>query len=156
MATDMKHEFWNRLDKVQAGMLTAEGARPVPMSPYADPDANAIWFITADGTDIAQAAAGGSRVSLTLADSGSKIYATIDGAMALSDDKAKLDELWSPIAGAWFDEGKEDKDVRLVRMTPARAEVWATDGAAGFLYEIAKANLTGEQPDMGEHARITF
>ncbi|MFD2856455.1 pyridoxamine 5'-phosphate oxidase family protein [Seohaeicola zhoushanensis] len=88
--------------------------------------------------------------------SGSKIYATIDGAMALSDDKAKLDELWSPIAGAWFDEGKEDKDVRLVRMTPARAEVWATDGAAGFLYEIAKANLTGEQPDMGEHARITF
>ena len=46
--------------------------------------------------------------------------------------------------------------MRLVRMTPAQAEVWATDGTAGFLYEIAKAHVTGEHPDMGDHARITF
>ena len=156
MSKDIKEEFWSRLDDVQAGMLTTEGARPVPMSPYADRDANAIWFITADGTDIAQAAAGGSRASFTLADSGSKIYATVDGTVSLSDDAAKLDELWSPVASAWFEDGKEDKDVRLVRMTPQQAEVWATDGAAGFLYEIAKANLTDSKPDMGEHARITF
>jgi len=156
MSTDIKREFWDRLDSVQAGMLKAEGARAVPMSPYADPEANAIWFIAAEGTDIAEAARGGSRACLTLADSGSKIYATIEGAMSLSEDAAKLEELWNPVASAWFEDGEQDKDVRLVRMTPSQAEVWATDGAAGFLYEIAKAHLTDDRPDMGEHARITF
>ncbi|NNF90205.1 MAG: pyridoxamine 5'-phosphate oxidase family protein, partial [Boseongicola sp.] len=48
-------EFWNQLDNVMAGMLTLEGARPVPMSPYSDREAGAIWFITARGTDVEEA-----------------------------------------------------------------------------------------------------
>ncbi len=47
VAKTSKTAFWDRMDDVHAGLLTAEAERAVPMSPYADRDENAIWFITA-------------------------------------------------------------------------------------------------------------
>ena len=31
----------------------------------------------------------------------------------------------------------------------------STSGGVGFLYEIAKAKVTGDKPDMGEHFTLT-
>jgi general stress protein 26 len=156
MTKDLKAEFWDRLDDVQAGMLRAGENRPVPMSPYADPDQNAIWFITAEGTDVANAAAGGSDVTLQVADPKANIYATIDGFMKVEHNPEKLDELWSVVASAWFKEDRSDPSVRLIRMVPTEADVWATAGAASFIYEVAKANMTESTPDVGEHGTVHF
>ena len=46
MSKDLKAEFWSQLKDVRAGLLAADGERPVPMSPQGDPDEKAIWFIT--------------------------------------------------------------------------------------------------------------
>ncbi|MGY9048198.1 hypothetical protein P775_08705 [Puniceibacterium antarcticum] len=156
MSDDLKTAFWNRLDDVQAGLLSAGSARAVPMSPYADPDANAIWFITAKDTDLAKAAESSAEASFAVADSKSNLYATVDGQVTQVDDSDKLDELWNAVAAAWFEDGREDDDIRLIRLTPTKAEVWATSGAAGFLYEIAKARMTDGTPDAGEHGTVSF
>ena len=149
-------DFWSRLDGVQAGMLSLDGARPVPMSHYADRDAGTIWFITAEGTDMVSALKGGPAQARYIVASGSdKLYARIDGTATLVTDPAKLDELWNPIAGAWF-EGERDPDVRLVGVVLSEAEVWATDGGLKFFWEIAKAHATDSHPDMGEHGTIRF
>ena len=60
------------------------------------------------------------------------------------------------MAAAWFPEGRDDNTVRLVKFTPHDAEVWATESGAGYLYEIAKSNVTKDTPDTGEHGRVTF
>lgn len=156
MTQDLKSAFWDRIGDVRAGMLSATGARAVPMSPYADRDDNAIWFITAKGTDIAKAAETSAEASFVVADPKSKLYATVDGQVTQVNDSAKLDELWNAVAAAWFKEGRNDDDIRLVRLTPATAEVWATDGAASFAYEMVKANLTTQTPDMGDHGTVSF
>lgn len=156
MSDDLKQTFWKRLGKVQAAMLTAGEGRPVPMSPYADPDENAIWFITARGTDLTRAAEKGERAALSVSDSSAHLYANVEGSVRLVDNPAKLEELWNVVADAWFEDGRDDSDIRLVRLSPREAEVWATDGSAVFLYEIAKAQLTDAKPDMGDHGRITF
>ena len=53
-----RETFWKRLDDVNAGMLGCDPDwRLVPMSHYADPDEDALWFITAEGTDLAEAVA---------------------------------------------------------------------------------------------------
>ena len=147
MTDDLKTAFWNRIDDVQAGMLGAGGARHVPMSPYADKDNTALWFITAKDTDIAQAAETSAEANFVVADPKANLYASIDGQVTQVNDSAKLDELWSAVAAAWFEDGRKDDEIRLVRMTLSKAEVWATTGAAGFLYEIAKANVTDDTPD---------
>ncbi|TCS62344.1 pyridoxamine 5'-phosphate oxidase family protein [Primorskyibacter sedentarius] len=156
MTKDLKADFWKRIDDVQAGMLSVEGGRAVPMSPMAERDENAIWFITARGTDAATAAETGSKVSLQVADPKANLYANVQGQLQAVNDPAKLDELWNAVVAAWFEDGRDDDKIRLVRMTPATAEVWATDGGAGFLYEIAKAHMTDEKPDMGDHGTVSF
>ncbi|RZW03847.1 MAG: general stress protein [Rhodobacteraceae bacterium] len=150
-------EFWNQLDNVMAGMLTLEGARPVPMSPYSDREAGAIWFITARGTDVEEALRGGAKHAQFIVASGdAQIYANIEGTARIVQDPSKLDEIWNAVADAWFEGGEADPDVTLVRFDLSDAEAWTTGGKLGFLYEIAKAQVTDEKPDMGAHGRLNF
>lgn len=150
--------FWKRLDHVNAGMLgCAPDWRLVPMSHYADPDAKALWFITAKGTDLVNAAEGGARDAVhVVADAGKHLYARIEGRLESSDNAAKLDEIWNAVASAWFEDGKRDDDLRLLKFSISSAEVWATTSGVGFFYQTAKAKLTGAKPDMGEHFRVGF
>jgi len=156
--TDHADQFWSRLDDVNSGMLgTTDEARLVPMSHYADRDAGVLWFITAKGTDLATAATHGPQPAIhVVSDGGEGLYARIHGTLSLSDDRAKLDELWNAVASSWFDDGKQDPDVQLLRMDLTEAEVWATGGSLSFIYQIAKSKITGDKPDMGEHFTLTF
>ena len=75
-----KDEFWNRLDGITAGMFNVNDGRPVPMSHYVDREANALWFITAKGTDLEAALrSGGADGRYTVADRGGKLYANMHG-----------------------------------------------------------------------------
>ncbi len=157
--SDTKHEFWDRMRKVQTGMLgLASDNRLVPMSPNLDDDPNEVWFITAQGTDLVKAVTTGPQNGrFVIADPKAGLYADVEGTLNLSMDKKKQDEVWSAVASAWFEEGQEDPDVRLIRFVPTRSETWITSTSGlKFLYEIAKGNLTGKEPDMGEHASLTF
>jgi general stress protein 26 len=150
-------DFWNRLDNVNAGMLTLGTARAIPMSHYADRRGKALWFISAQGTSAVKAlATGPAPAQYQIASGDGQIYARIDGEASLSSDTEKLDELWTAVADSWFEEGRRDDDVRLIRVALTEAEVWTTPGKIGFLYEIAKAQVSDDKPDMGEHGKLTF
>lgn len=156
MSESLKKEFWDRLEDTRAGMLATDGGRAVPMSHYVDRDANALWFITANGTDLAQTAQSGAAAEYLISSTNESLYARIDGRVQAVTDPAKLDELWSAVAAAWFEDGRKDDDIQLVRMDLSEAEVWATGGSMSFLYQIAKANITKEKPDMGDHGVLRF
>ena len=150
--------FWKRLDGINAGMLgCAPDWRLVPMSHYADRDQSVLWFITADGTDLVKAVEGGPHQAVhVVSEGGDKLYARMEGTLELSNDKAKLDEIWNAVASSWFEDGKQDEDVRLLKLKLSTAEVWATTGGLGFLYEVARSKVTGAKPDMGEQYEIAF
>lgn len=155
---DARARFWQRLDDINVGMLGLTGdLRLVPMSHYTDREAGALWFITAKGTDLAHHLAAGAQPALHLvADGGEGLFARIAGRLALWDDEAKLDELWNAVASSWFEEGRSDPDIQLLRFDLAEAEVWITGGSLGFLFQIARSKVTGQKPDMGEHVTLDF
>lgn len=155
---DHLKKFWDRLEGLNSGMLgLMENARLVPMSHQAEAEAGKLWFITAKGTDLARALAGGDKDAVhVVSDEGKGLFARIHGTLALSDDRAKLDELWSVVASSWFKDGKQDEDVQLLRFDLAEAEVWVTGGSLSFIYQIAKSKVTGDEPDMGEHFTLSF
>ena len=158
--TDLKEEFWTRMQVVRSGMLGIKGhGRLVAMSPYVDKDLpGAIWFVTAKGTELGKSVAMGQQAAqLVLSDDAAGLYADIEGTLSHSTDKAELDEIWNTIASAWFEKGKEDPDVCLMQFAPAIAEISVTTtSGVKFLYQIAKANLTGDEPDIGSKGSITF
>ncbi|MHA6345597.1 pyridoxamine 5'-phosphate oxidase family protein [Roseivivax sp. CAU 1761] len=156
MSDDLKTAFWKRLDDVQAGLLAPAGDHPIPMAPNAEADENAIWFITAAGSAAHRGAQSGGEARFDVADAKANLYATVAGRLAEVNDSKKLDECWSRFAAAWFEDGRDDEKVRLVKFTPHSAEVWAPVNGAAYLYEIAKANMSKHTPEAGEHGRVAF
>ena len=148
-------KFWNEIKDVHAGMLAIGSARHVPMSPYPREADQAIWFITAQGTALVKAIEEGEHAASLILTGAGEMHARIEGDAVLVQDRAKLEELWSPVADAWFD-GIDDPDVRLICLRPRAAEVWLTPSMLGFAYEIVKSKVTGAEPDMGEHLTLVF
>jgi general stress protein 26 len=156
MTATLTDKFWNNMSKIHVVLLGAGGSDPVPMSPLARKEDNAIWFITSADHDTFTAAKTGETADIYLCDSVGHMYGTIKGRLSASDDIDKLDELWSPMAAAWFENGREDDSVRLMKYIPLEAEIWATEGTAKYLFETIKANVTDDTPDTGEYGMIHF
>lgn len=154
--TDLKGIFWDRVQNVQVGMLSANGTDPRPMVHHTGADDGALWFLTAAHTDIGEDAAAGKPARYQVCSGDAKIYAVIDGTLSIETDRAKLEQIWSPMDAAWFEEGKDDPDVRLVRFAPQKGEIWSSDGTAKALYEIAKSAVSEDTASPGGHGKITF
>ena len=153
---DNREEFWDRLEDCRTGMLEVEG-KFVPMTHNLEPEDGNIWFLTAKGTGMAAAAAAGAATRYIVCSDSESVYAAIEGSLSESNDRQKLDEVWSVMASAWYEEGKEDPDLVLVRMKPAAAEVWlGPESGVKFLFSMAKAKITGEEPDFGSHFKLEF
>lgn len=157
---DLRKEFWDRLEDVRACMLGLQAEGPlVAMSPKVDDDMpGKVWFITAKGTSLAKAVASGAvDARMVVSDDKQGLYGDILGSLVHSTDREELDEVWSFVADAWFEGGQNDPDVCLLCFTLKTADVSVTStSGAKFLYEIAKANMTDDKPDMGKQGQIVF
>lgn len=133
MSDDKKIEerFWKALKSDRIVMLGVDGiddgfARP--MAAQIDEDQSPIWFFTSTENHIVDALSEGRRAIATFAAKG-ELYASIRGTLSLSRDQAMIDKLWNPKAMAWFDGGKDDPKLRLLRFDAEDAEIWL-DGSS--------------------------
>ncbi|WP_036220961.1 pyridoxamine 5'-phosphate oxidase family protein [Maritalea myrionectae] len=154
---DFKKEFWKRLSNVKSGLMDVDG-RLFPMTPNLTPeDDGAIWFITSKGTDAADAAEAGKTIRFALSDNSAGLHGYVNGKVSTSPNQEKLEEIWSVVASAWFEDGKYDPDLVLVKFEPQDGEIWlSTESGAVFLFETIKANLTHHEPDVGQRATLDF
>lgn len=112
-----------------------------------------LWFFSQDPSDKTEEIAANDQVNVSM-ESG-KGYLSIAGTASLVHDKAKIDEFWSKSVEAWFPEGREDPKIALIKVDAATAEYWATDDPkAVVLFKVAKAAVTGGQPDIGDNRTI--
>ncbi|WIM73522.1 pyridoxamine 5'-phosphate oxidase family protein [Corynebacterium suedekumii] len=61
-----------------------------------------------------------------------------------------MDELWNDATAAWYEGGKNDANLGVVRVTSQAAQLWNQEGGmvSQFL-DFAKARISGEKPDGG-------
>jgi general stress protein 26 len=75
----------------------------------------------------------------------------------LFEDKLLIDKFWNIFVSAWFPKGKEDSSVALIEVKTNSAEFWDADANKIVqVFDYAKALLSNEKPDMGEHKNIQF
>ena len=160
LETEARRALFDTMEEVRSGMLGVVGSdrHLQPMTHFPDRDLAEVWFITSKNTDLVRAVGQGARANYCLSSGEGIFFACLTGTIEQSADSAKLDELWSPVAAAWFEEGRDDPDVSLLKLTLLDAGVWAsTDSAAVFGMEIARANLqSSHQPDVGRHTVVRF
>lgn len=153
---DAKEQLWRQLKDGRICMLWLPHTdqHPQPMTLYPDPEAHAIWFITSSDTDLAASVGSGSEARLTFTSKAQDYQASLTGSLDISNDRDQLDSLWSVAAAAWFEEGRDDPTIRLLKFTPKTAAVWASDSNAILVgLKLLRSGMSDEQgpPDVGVH-----
>jgi general stress protein 26 len=82
-------------------------------------------------------------------------WVSLAGHVEVLNDRSKVDELWSEPYRAWFPDGKDDPNLRILAFRAERGEYWDQRGTrkAQYAFKVAKSYVTGDPPtpDSGEH-----
>ena len=83
-------------------------------------------------------------------------WLSLSGQVEILNDRARVEELWQEPYRAWFPNGKDDPDLRVLAFRAERGEYWDQRGSNKVEYalKVAKAYATGEQPDPGTHSSV--
>ena len=139
-------------------MLTTIDAghmRSRPMSTQQTEFDGDLWFFTSDNTHKIDEIAKDNRVCAAYSKPDSDTYVSISGRAEMVKDRAKMEELWSPILKAWFPDGLEDPHLCLLKVTAEQAEYWdSPSGKLVQLFGFVKAIATGEEADWGENKKV--
>ncbi len=125
-------------------LKTDDGSTCRPMSAIKVCDQGNIWFFSEKSSDKNKAIAADKNVQLFFSHPAKSSYLVVNGEATIISDKAKIEELWTPVAKIWFKEGKEDPNISIIKVTPATAYYWDTDGNSmiNFL-KMAASVVTG-------------
>ncbi|MBN9240454.1 MAG: hypothetical protein BGO97_12130 [Micrococcales bacterium 70-64] len=126
-------------------------SRPLAVLPH-DFDGT-VWFFTQDPSPKTDDIAGDPHVNVAYADGASVV--SLSGTARVDRDQARIDQFWNPWAEAWFEGGRQDPSVALLRVDATSAEFWHIDKPAvvrGF--EVVKALITKSAPDVGESRTV--
>lgn len=97
----------------------------------------------------------GDPVHATLSDNRANDWSHLSGRATISRDESLIDELWSPFAGAYFDDGRETPGIAVFRVSVDSGRYWSTpSGRIGSLLSMASAAL-GRADAAGEHGDVT-
>ena len=128
---DIRARFWKALKADMTVMLGMDGVPPRPMTAQVDDGDHTedghhgpIWFFTAKSTELGEALGTTAPAAFAFASKGHDIFATVQGRLTPDTDRAVVDRLWSPFVAAWYEGGKDDPDLLLLRFDPVRAEIW--------------------------------
>lgn len=113
-----------------------------------------LWFFTAADSRKADEVQAHPMALLTYADPDKQSYVSISGHAIIEHDQAKIDELWIDLAKAWFPEGRNDPNLRLLRFEADNAEFTDSPGALATGMAYLKAMMSGQAPDIGVQGRV--
>lgn len=112
-----------------------------------------LYFFTMEPSSKTDQIAADSHVNVSM--QAGDDYLSIAGTASVTRDQALIDELWSPHAEAWFEQGREDPSVALLKVHADSAEYWTMDDPKPIsLIKYAKAIITNEQPDVSTNKSV--
>ena len=107
-----------------------------------------LWFFTEDPSPKTAQVRANDQVNVAI--QAGHGWLSISGRGSVSQDQAKIDELWNTGAEAWFEGGRQDPAVALLRVQAVTAEYWTAKAPMIVtLAKYAKAAVTGGRPDIG-------
>lgn len=151
---EVADRIWELADKIDFCMFdTWDGAHQQsrPLSSRVRRDEHAIYFlVSATGHKNGQIEAY-PEVNLAYADKSKMDFVSISGQAEVLNDRAKIKDLWSDFDKAWWDSA-DDPDIRLIKVSPERGELWDSPGRLIALTTMLTAAVTGAKPDFGDNA----
>lgn len=137
--------------------VTAEGhLHSAPMTTQNDAFNGIVWFLGSKKSELVKSISSNRQINLGYSNTSNNDYVSINGVAENVIDEVILDEIWSPAYEAFFEHGKSDPDIQLIRVVCNGAQYWKGTGKLVTLYKLAKASVTGETEDLGTSKSISL
>lgn len=129
MPTDAEIEsrFWKELKSSPFVMLGLDGVRDghtQPMTAQLDGERGPIWFFTTNDNSLVRAMGPSHRAIATFTAKGHDLFASIHGSLEIDNSAVNIDRLWNAQAAAWFEHGRDDPKLTLLRLDTESATLW--------------------------------
>ncbi len=158
MADNETDRVWELMEKMPICMLTTWDGNDLhsrPMDARPGRKENQIYFLTDvrqhKDDDIVRF----PKLNIGFSDSGDQKFVSLSGRAEVSNDRAKIKELWEPTAKAWWDSA-DNPNIRVLKVTPVEAQYWDGPGRVVSMVKMMVAAATGTKPDLGENRKVTM
>lgn len=128
---ELEAKFWDALSSDMTVMLGLDGVadgHTRPMTAQFEEEGGPIWFFTARDNALVEALGGEGgapqRAIASFASKGHDLFAAIHGRLSVDTDRAVVERLWNRFVAAWYEQGKDDPKLALLRLDAERAELW--------------------------------
>jgi general stress protein 26 len=155
----LRTSFWEALADspfMMLGLAGVEDSRTRPMTAQVDTDGKTkdggqLYFFGAKSESLVQATGSTHRAVATFTSKDHKVFAHIHGNLVVDQDQAVIDRLWNPMIASWYEGGKDDPDLALIRFDTEQADVW--EAQTGSTLKAALVRMLGRDPGKDEQRK---
>ncbi len=142
----IQQRFWSELESsrfVMLGLTDARDGHTQPMTAVFDEGQGPLWFYTTKDNGLVEALRDSSqRAIATYTAKGHDLFASIHGTLAVETDRTTVDRFWNAHVAAWYEGGKDDPRLAMLRLDTEKAEIWLGGSSIG----AALTYLLGRDP----------
>jgi len=154
MSERIVKEMWESMDaspNLMVSLVDSAGHHE-PMRAQLDKDANdEFWFYTTKTNRIAP----GGEAMVQFVSKDHKMFACISGTLVAETDPSIIEKYWSKQVDAWYEEGKDDPNLLMMKFKLNDAEIWSVDPSLKGMFKL----MTGSNvkpTEMGDHTKVEF
>jgi general stress protein 26 len=112
-----------------------------------------VWFFTYDGSNKIREIEVNPNVNVAFESKNS--WVSLSGRAEVTDDRAKMEELWNVTLKAWFPDELDTDGIALLKIHADSAEYWdSSNSKVVSLFGMVKAAVTGKQAEGGENKTV--
>jgi general stress protein 26 len=153
---EIQDRIWELAEKIDFCMFTTwdgERQRSRPLSARIRRDEHAIYFLVDQSGQKNGQIEQFPFVSLAWSDTKSNKYVVVSGKAEVSNNRAKIHDLWTDFDKAWW-ESERDPAIRLITVTPEDGELWDSPNRLVATAIMLTAVVTGKGADYGDNAQV--
>lgn len=148
----IKRDMWKKMADSPFLMvgLTDEHQHHEPLTAQLDEDqVDTLWFFVGKDNRVAK----GGAAMAQFVSKGHDFFACLSGTITQDKDPAMIEKLWNKQVEAWFEGGKDDPNLALVRLDIDSAELWETDlSLSGRVKMLFGGSI--KAGEAGSHAKV--
>lgn len=129
---EITKRFWKALKAdrtVMLGLAAVAEGHTRPMTAQFEDEGGPIWFFCADDNELVLHLQGDGRAVAAFEAKDHALFAALHGRLSVDTDAATIDRLWNPFVAAWFEGGRNDPRLRLLRLDLDEAQLWLNENS---------------------------
>lgn len=149
-------------ENIDIGMLcthpqASKHVHAVPMSTQEVDEEGNIWFLFSSDSETFKHLQQDKTICLLYSDIKNYSFLSIHADSEVSQDKARIEKYWNKMMDGWFEKGKDDPTIRVLKVIPSEAHYWdnKTNKLVTF-FKVAISAISGEKLDIGRQGDLNI